>query len=213
APTEDARLLLTNELGAPPDLPPLESEPLVGEVLPPTPDWVVTGYELVLVPEEPLQTLDAPVPRRTTVLADRSFRFEDLTLGRYRVVLLPPWARGGSWPDLATAKGSTLVHARTGAQARLAVTLEAGILESTVTDASGAPLAGALVLVHPVADEARLWPPFTTESNGRLRLRDLPPGAYAVTVTAGPGEVRRGGATGAGATHRLDLPPLRVGPR
>lgn len=211
APTESARLLLTRALGPAPSLPPVERETLVGEVVAPWPEWVVTGYELALIPEEEPQTFGAPVPRRAEVRADRSFRFEELILGRYQVLLLPPWARGGSWPNVAAAAGRGLVHARTGAPGRLTVLLEAGILEAILTDSTGSPLEGALVLVHPVGDPARLWPPVTSEADGRLRLRDLPPGSYALTVSAGAAEVSRVVEIAAGASHRLDLPPLRVG--
>lgn len=209
APGDGERLLLTHELDSPPSLPALERADLVGEVQPPWPEWVVTGCEIALLPTDPPQTFGAPVPRRARVAADRSFRFEGLILGRYRVLLLPPWAEGGTWPDLAAAR--EIEHTRAAGGARMTVALVAGIVESRVTDDAGAPLAGALVLLHPVDAPERLWPPTSTDSDGRLALRDLPPGVYSVTISAGAAEVQRTLEIAAGVTHRLDLPPMRAG--
>lgn len=208
APADGERLLLTQELGAPATLPPLERADLVGEVSPPWPEWIVTGYEVALLPTDPLQAFGAPVPRRARVAADRSFRFEGLILGRYRLLLLPPWAAGGGWPDLAGSAARELEHTRAGA--RRVVPLEAGVVEALVADASGAPLEGALVLLHPRDDPARIWPPLATGTDGRLSLRDLPPGTYVLEVSAGAAELRRTVEVGAGITHRVDLPPLDV---
>lgn len=207
-PADGERLLLTQELGAPATLPALERAELVGDVSPPWPEWIVTGYEVALIPVDPPQAFGAPVPRRARVAPDRSFRFEGLILGRYRVAVLPPWAAGSAWPDLAASAARELEHTRAGP--RRNVPLEAGLVEALVTDVGGAPLEGALVLLHPLDDPGRIWPPFATGADGRLALRDLPPGGYALSVSAGGAEVRRTIEVRAGMTHRVDLPPLRV---
>jgi len=208
APDGGLSLGLEHPFGPAPGLPPIERETLRGAVVPAIPGQGLLGYELWLEPARPPDAFGAPVPRRATIGADRGFELSDLILGDYRLHVLPPWAAGGTWPDLLAPERRDLTHARGAAERRLELSIAAGDVRAILTDLGGAPVQGALILVRPRDDERRVWPPARSGADGSFRMRDLPPGAYRVTVRAGAAEVSRVVEVGAGTTLGLDLPPL-----
>jgi carboxypeptidase family protein len=149
-------------------------------------------YEVLLQPTEPPEVLGGAVPRRALTDASGAFRFEDLACAHYFVVVLPAWARGSTWPDLALP---TEIEHRLGAPP-LVVQLVGGAIEGLVVDTSGVPLEGALALATLAQDESKVWPPQVSDATGRFRIADLPPGEYRVSVRAGEGQA--------------SAPPLRV---
>ncbi len=183
------------ELAAPlpplPVLPEVERTAVAGRVrLPPAlaaPDAAtLQGFELVLrpVPDTPL--LAAAAERRALTGAGGAFALDELVVARYEAEVLPPWARGGSWPVLA--RGAHV--AAVGAQGTLELELEVGALEGRLEEAGGRPLAGALITVSALDGRdlvglPQLWPPAVTDPAGRYRVDLLPPGRYLVHARAG----------------------------
>jgi hypothetical protein len=105
--------------------PPIESPPaplrvarstLEGRVESARPGDPLDRYEVLLAPVAAPSEPGAAVPRRAPTDAEGRFRFEDLAHGAYRALLLPAWARGGTWPDLAAtgldAPSIPLLHPR-----------------------------------------------------------------------------------------------------
>jgi hypothetical protein len=171
-----------------PALPPLERVELSGRLR--AAEGIaaadLAGFEVWLVPEPSTPLLAGACERRTTTAADGSFSFPELVAADYRASCLPPWARGGTWPILARER----VGARAGEPDPVGLVLEVGAVEGTVVEASGRPLAGAVVSVasldapDPVGHPA-LWPPVAADPAGSFRLELLPPGRYLVHVRAG----------------------------
>lgn len=142
-------------------------------------------FEVVLIPEASPAELSGALPRSANCDADGRFVFEDLAHGLYSLAVLPPWAGGGSWPDLVAPSDRRLDF-----QAEVlerAVTLARGSIEGEVLDDQGRPLLGALVIAVDVLHESRVWPACSTDPEGRFRVRDVPPGTYRVTCRAGEG--------------------------
>lgn len=170
------------------------------------------GLEVVLTPVLPLETLDAPLPRRTQCDRGGRFAIPDLLVGDYHVGVLPEWARDGTWPDLAQKEGGARPMWKHASDAgSLSIALENGALHGVVVDREKKPLEGALVLVTSSARPERVWPPVATDARGGFSVGDLPSGSYVVAVRAGPGseqvtvEVRA-----RSVTELLQLPPLAV---
>lgn len=197
-----------------PDLPEPSSAPLAGVVLPTVPGgWLDgEGYEVVLLPARPASTLQGAIPRRTRTNSSGAFRFDALAEGEYVAVVLPAWARGGTWPDLAAAASRELVHAAPEeGTARVELTLATGAIEGRVLGTGGPPVEGALVLLADGDRPGRLWPPQTSGPEGRFRIRDLPPGPYRVTVRAGEGALEDLPlVVRPGEVRVMDLPELDV---
>lgn len=144
------------------------------------------GFEVVLRPAPETPLLAGACERRATTGAGGAFAFDELVVARYDARVLPPWARGGSWPVLA--RGSLTSAA--GAHGTLELALEVGALEGELLEAEGRPLAGALVTVSALdardpVGEPQLWPPAVTDPAGRYRVELLPPGRYRVHLRAG----------------------------
>lgn len=179
---------LKEAIPAPPRLPDPTRVPLVGRIVPAEID--LTGFEVALLPTAPASEPGTGVPRRVACDAEGRFSAEDLVPAEYEVLLLPPWATGGSWPDLLTPLGAPalrIVHPPVG---DLQLPLAAGLIAGTAFDGSrGEPLAGALVVAVPErgTDAGGPWhlPPTRTTPAGTYQLGPLPPGEYRVILTAG----------------------------
>ncbi len=143
------------------------------------------GYELLLLPAARASELGGTLPRSTVCDASGNFVFEGLAHGRYLLKVLPPWAAGGSWPDLAAANVRELEFQ--GESTALTIELARGRIEGEVRDDLGRALEGALVLMNEIANESRVWPPCSTGPDGRFQFQDVPPGKYRVSCRAGEG--------------------------
>ena len=202
-------LVLPTRQPDPPDFAPLEASELRG--------WVEArgsaarweGYELWLTPaKRPTSPTDDPlVPRRVSVGAGGRVVIPDLVHGRYYVQLLPPWASGGSWPDLLRGLDDPpieLNHAQRGpdqqqdpAHDRRFV-VRAGGLEQRILDSDKQGriefVEGATVFLYsrpsgtPDGQHAGLFPLTQSDAQGRVRILDLPPGRYRMTVRSGSTE-------------------------
>ena len=212
-PGEPAELRLEPPEPPPPGLPDVARRALSGRVLGAGSAWGdPNGYEVVFTPASPPDTLQGPVERRVATDASGAFEIRDLALGSYRVVVLPSWASGGTWPDLA-ASWSQALELETSAPAELEIQLAAGAIEGRLFgDPTQKPIEGAFCLVVRADDPARIWPPVVSSPEGRFRVRCLPPGRYLLSVHAGEAaladvqvEVR------AGELSRPELEPLRIG--
>jgi hypothetical protein len=174
------------------------------------PDVIARGFEVVLTPVLPLETLSGPVPRRLLCDAEGRFAIADLITGEYTLAVLPSWAQGGSWPDLARGENDAprkFVHAKDAA-AEVAVTIEAGAISGVVLDREGNPLEGALVLLASARAAEKVWPPVTADPRGAFLLRDLPAGRYALSVRAAGGSAQLDVEVRPRETLAVDLPPL-----
>jgi hypothetical protein len=212
-PGEPVELRLEPPVPPPPSLPDVPRRALAGRVLGAGSAWGdPNGYEVVFRPALPPDALQAPVERRIATDASGAFEIRDLALGSYRVSVLPSWAGGGTWPDLA-ASWSQVLELAPSAPAELEIQLAAGAIEGRLFgDPTQKPIEGAFCLVVRADDPTRIWPPVVSSSEGRFRVRCLPPGRYLLGVHAGgaaladvPVEVR------AGELSRPELEPLRVG--
>ncbi|HUR27401.1 MAG TPA: carboxypeptidase-like regulatory domain-containing protein [Planctomycetota bacterium] len=143
------------------------------------------GYEVLLLPVAPANELGGALPRRCVTEAGGAYVFEGLAHGRYFVKVLPSWASGGSWPDLAGPEDRELDFRGEISSGKIG--LARGSIEGEVRDDLGRALEGALVLVNESANEARVWPPCSTGPDGRFHVDDLPPGKYRVSCRAGEG--------------------------
>lgn len=145
----------------------------------------VDGYEVVLTPADPPETIQPATPRRVLIAADGTFRFEGLVLARYVVQVLPAWARGGSWPDLLAPELAALDHAAVSED--LTLTLHEGEIEGRVVDEDAQPVPGALVTLISGDQDLHTFPWDSTQGDGTFHLRDLPAGTYRVEIHAGEG--------------------------
>ncbi len=177
---EEHELRLDPPLADPPKLPVIARAKLAGSVAPAI-RTAGASYQLVLLPIDPPDKLQGAVPRRTSVAVDGTFAIDDLALGDYRVVVLPSWAAGGSWPDLVAAGSAKLEHQ--GEMPALVVQLADGSLDGRVEASDGSPIGGALVLT--TGADQRTYPAIVTQDDGSFALRDLPSGDYQVEVRAG----------------------------
>ena len=208
APASDLDLMLETSFNELPRFPVLETSPLAGEVVPSIVGRGLAGFEVLLLPAHPVSRFGEPVPRRATVGADRSFRFEDLIHGEYRVVVLPPWAVGGDWPNLCAPQSRRLVHARAGSANGPRLELAGGEIRGTITDLKGRFLEGALCLLSVDALPERVWPAVKTAADGSFLIGDLPPEVYRLEVRAGSGSLSITVEVPPGATVEAELPPI-----
>ena len=145
----------------------------------------LAGYEVLLLPVTAPEELGGVVPRLCDCDASGEFEFEGLAHGAYSLKVLPPWASGGSWPDLCAPSNRDLNFK--GPLDELSIELAQGTIEGEVHDDLGRALAGALVLVNEVGNDGHVWPPASSGPDGRFKVSDIPPGKYRVTCRAGEG--------------------------
>ncbi len=178
---------------AAPVVPALQRARLVGTLIG-TALQEMQGAEVALTPTAAPESFDAPLPRRAIADAGGRFQFDELVAGEYRVTVIPGWARGGTWPDLAraseTAESIVFVH-RADGSAPLSIDLSAGSVVGSLLDSEGESLEGAFVLVTPSDRPDRPWPPVATDARGQFEFRGLPPGRYALTARAGSASFER----------------------
>ena len=146
----------------------------------------VQGFEVVLRPTDDTPALAGAPERRVRADAEGRFALDDLVVASYRVEVLPPWARGGSWPVVGRGVCAPLGDAA----AHLALALDVGAMEGTLRESGGRALVGALVKVSALdaldaVGQPQLWPPLVSDPEGRFRVELLPPGRYRVHVRAG----------------------------
>jgi hypothetical protein len=190
-----------------PELPELAWSDLTGRVLAEGHPSDLAGYEVALLPVSAPEELGGVLPRRATVEARGRFALPELAHGTYRVLLLPPWARGASGPDLATRlvdPPRTFEHP---GGAPLELTPVAGEIHGRVREPGGERFVeGALVLARPVGDDSALvWPPAVTDHEGAFLIPDLPPGRYRVSIVAGEERLEREATVHPQARIELDL--------
>jgi hypothetical protein len=200
-------------VGPLPTLPPIARKGLTG-VLTSRSGLSVEGCEVLLMPTLPPESFGSPLPRRATAGAGGRFEFADLIVGQYQVQVLPAWARGGTWPDLARLLGDdqplVLSHAGGDSPSVLAIELQAGEVTGKLVDLDGHALEGALILLWPVSDASRVWPPESTGVDGTFVVKGLPFGKYTVAIRAGSASVQREAVISAGKTTNLEFAPLEV---
>jgi hypothetical protein len=198
-----------------PSLSAIARAPLAGVVIPALPgETDLAGLEVLLTPLAPPETLSAPVPRRVATDRDGRFAIADLAHGEYGVRVLPHWARGGSWPDLTSALAARephrWVHGPSTAANEMRIQLENGSITAAITSAENAPLEAALVLIAPLGDPSRVWPPISTAADGTFTARDLPPGKYLVSVHAGAAAEEQTVEVAPRSLQRAVFPPLET---
>jgi hypothetical protein len=206
---------LVRAVEPPPTLAPIARSQLRGLVIPALPGTVdVQGYEVVLTPRLPPENLGAPVPRRVTTDRAGAFTLPDLAHGAYSVRVLPYWARGGSWPDLArslaASEGIAFVHNASTAANELRIQLENGSITGVIQNSEKMPLEAALVIVAQADDPARVWPPISTAVDGSFTARDLPAGSYSVGVRAGSAVLEQRIDVPARTAQRAIFEPLQT---
>ena len=174
-------------LGPLPVLPTIERADLVGQLFSPigltVEQYPVEGYEILALPRSGNHPLSGAVVRRTRSDAEGRFEIADLVAADYRIVVLPMWAAGGSWPFL-----DEVVHRHEPEPPRgwlLRLRLRCGELAGSVADPGGRPIQGALIKVWEAGNPDRLWPPTATDAKGRFLVRDLPTGRYVARARAG----------------------------
>lgn len=208
---------LDEKTGPPPGLPAIARSTIAGEIGTGRPSNLsgdLSGYEIVLTPKLPPQTFSAPLPRRALTDERGHFELTDLIEGEYGVEVRPPWARGGSWPDLSrplAVKTPRLWSHAAGDEGRgLSIELKRGTIHGILTDDAGEVLRGALVLVTPAGDPERIFPPLSTDEAGAFSAGDLPEGSYLVTVRAGAARVEQTVVVRAGATSESRFTQMRA---
>jgi hypothetical protein len=192
----------------PPELPKITRGDLPGQLEASIDGRGWLDYEVVLLPAAPPDRFGAPVPVRAAVGADRSFHFPGLIHGEYRILVLPPWARGGSWPNLCESTHRGYVHGPSAGE--LLIPVAAGEIRGQLFDLEGDSLEGGLILVHPEAAPERPWIPARSDTDGGFVVRDLPPGNYQLEVQAGLALHVQRVPVRAGGISEADLPPLDV---
>lgn len=208
SPALELKLVMDEPVAAPPELPALERVDLRGRVAASIGRRGLLGYEVLLLPANALHEFGQPVPVRALVGADRGFHFPGLLYGEYRVVILPPWATGGSWPNLCAPEDRSYLHGP--ATAELELRMAAGEVQARVIDEDGDPIHGAVALLSPLGAPQHPWPAESTNADGVLLVSDLAPGRYHLELRAGEGRCSEEVEVVAGHTSVLDLPPLRV---
>lgn len=198
-------------------LPPIEPMPalvraaLTGRVTLPAglaPRGDLAGFELVLTPAAGTHPLAGAAVRRTLCDAEGRFALPDLVLADYEARVLPPWARGGSWPVLVR------VPCRHQAQGtELALELAVGTLAGTLLEPPDRPLVGAVVRItslsaRDVLGKPQLWPPVVSDEKGRFWSELLPAGRYLLHERAGEGTQDVEVELGAGMHVEVPFAPL-----
>jgi hypothetical protein len=197
-------------LPPPPRIAPLERGDLAGRIVAPL-GGELAGHAILLTPVLPLETIGGPVPRVAECDGEGRFVFDALIRGEYEVAVLPPWARGGSWPDLLRGLDAPPRRTRYDAgSGELELALESGEIEGRLLASDGEPLEGALVLLSPKGDLSRPWPPISTGADGTFVARDLPPGNYAIQVRAGAASAQVQVTLGARERRQASFEPLAI---
>jgi len=166
------------------------------------------GCEVVFRPSAETPALSGATLRRAECEASGHFTLPDLVLADYDVRVLPAWARGGSWPELARATWS---HRASGGE--LVLELAVGALEGTLLEAPGQPLVGAVVRITSLSagdalGKPQLWPPAVSDEDGYFRSALLPPGRYLLHARAGAGAQDLELEVRAGELARVPFAPL-----
>ncbi|MSR63546.1 MAG: carboxypeptidase regulatory-like domain-containing protein [Planctomycetes bacterium] len=169
------------------------------------------GFELVLTPAAGTHELSGACERRAATDAEGRAQFAELVVAEYQLELLPPWARGGTWPVLARSTCAAVE----GAANEIALAPVVGALEGELLEDGGEPLVGALIEVtsleaqDPVG-KPEMWPPEVSDEAGRFRLELLPPGHYRLHLRAGPVAHDSEVVVEAGECTRVPLEPLAL---
>ncbi len=208
APNAQLELLYDPPVSEPPTLPEIEESELTGEILAAIAGRGLLGYEVQLIPVLPPETIGAPIPVRTLVGADRRFLFSKLLHGEYRLRLLPPWAVGGTWPNLIGEDQGVIVHGA--ASKTLALQQSCGEISGRLIDVEGDEVVGALVRVTPKDRTDRPWIPVLSSASGQFQVLDLPPGLYSLRVEAGEDRYIEEVRVHPGETSRVDVRPIRL---
>ena len=204
-------------------LPPVRRAPLSGLLSPPIGQdrtaFPVAGYEIALVPMDDVHGLVGSVPRFARTDETGHFQLDDVVAGLYRVQVLPDWAAGGSWPvlDSFLLQHDAQLELRTSLRARL----RCGRLGGRLVDLEARPVEGATVLVVAKNEPGRLWPPTSTDAEGRFVVIDLPSGSYVVSLCAGSAPPMEVGAApqdpgifvAAGSDVEIQLEPIDPRPK
>ena len=207
-PGDDLVIDLGEPVAAPPRLAAIGESDLQGEVIASIAGRGLLGYEVQLVPLATPDVFGTPIPVRTDVGADRTFTFRALLHGEYRVIVLPPWAKAGSWPNLVAPQSARFTHGP--AVRRAEFRLRAGEIGGRVIDSRGEFVHGALILVEPARDSTRPWPPVQSNETGGFLVQHLPPGHYRLRVFSGQAAVEDVVEVLAGVTSEVDLAPLSL---
>ncbi len=209
---ESLEIVLPPRFQAPTALPKVELAALEGRIVPALarPAGEPAAYDLVLLPEAPPLAFSAAVARRVRCADDGSFAIPDLALGAYRLMVLPAWAEGGSWPDLLAAGHVRYEHPPEDA-APLVLPLSEGAVHGVLLDSDGEPVQGGLLLLSEAAAPGHLWPAVTSNESGAFRWGDLPEGVYRLTVRAGEARIEEVEVSvAAGKDEFVELPPLAL---
>lgn len=157
----------------------------------------LTGYEVYLEPVAAPGTLGGPIPRRVTLAEDGGFTVQNLVRGEYYMRVLPPYAVGGSWPNLLRALDQApLTHFHEGTPSGIQLTMRAGELAGSALARAAIgvdplPLSGALIHVEPITDaggdarDSRIFPSVSSDAQGLWRVLNLPAGRYRVFLASG----------------------------
>lgn len=157
----------------------------------------LSGYEVYLEPVAAPDTMGGPVPRRVTLAEDGGFTVKRLLRGEYYMRVLPPYAAGGSWPNLLRALNEApLTHFHKGTPSGIRLTMRAGELAGTALERAAIgvealPLSSALIHVEPSmaasgdTRDPRVFPSVSSDSKGLWRVLDLPAGRYRVFLASG----------------------------
>jgi hypothetical protein len=148
---------------------------------------VETAYQLPSIPGEAAFTWTTPIN------ADGTFSFPGLFGPRvFRVLGLPDaWALQGVWSGDQEISDTPIdiTGAAPPAPLRIVVTSETGTLSGVARNATGAPLAGARVVVF--GDDERAWGPRSrviktveTGADGNYDVRGLLPGKYSAAAVS-----------------------------
>ena len=173
----------------------------------------LAGLEVLLVPilgpEERGGSVHAPgdvlallagrTTRRARVDGAGRYAVPELAAGFYEVLVLPAWARGGTWPVLGRG---VLEHAPGTGRPSFPVDVEETRMAGTVTDPDGDPVAGALVRV---VQGERVWPAAHTDAEGAFTVGDLESGPYRVDALAGEARASKEVTLEAGELRRLEF--------
>ncbi len=213
----DVRLELPPESEDLPTLPRIERSALEARLELPFGD-LPEDYEIAFLPLRTEATggssratapgLDGAVQRRVDVGPYGKLRVEDLAHGSYLVVVLPPWAKGGSWPHLLERP---VEHRGTTGPVKLRA--QSGELRGELLDGRGEPVVGAAVHLRSADRPQQVWPLESSSSTGAFRFTDLPGGSYRLAVTAGPASFETLVRVSALRTTRVEVPALELGPR
>lgn len=161
------------------------------------------GFEVWITPPPGTDLLTGQVERRAVVAADGTYSFVNLAAGVYQAQLLPPWARGGTWPIVGT--GAIAVESSQALAQPPPIAVREGGLAGVVRDADGEPLVGAMVIVQAADDPNRLCPPQATDAEGGFALDALPAGRFVVDIVSGAHRVTRELDVALGATTQADV--------